>query len=455
MDREYWWFFKGFNVRDNKVWSRSFSGCSLDELADANPTPLYFINGKRIRDKARIIREAFARNYNVAVDINYAVKANYCPQVLDLIAMLGLGADVVSPNEAVLAEQRGIPRRKIMFTGTSVSKEDLERLVKHGNYKVNIDSRSQLDKLAAHRDEWGIRGLRVSVRLNPDVGAGHNPDVITAGVKNEDGVPIKFGIEQGKIINTFLRAIEYGFLPDTLHMHIGSGWLGDDVESFRSALRNTLKITLQLTGYGINNLNLDLGGGPGIRYKESQHSFSFDSYAKIIGEEIGWINARGVRFNKLILEPGRSLVGDSTILLTRVNTVEEKNGIFHAYTDASMGTLIRPKMYHAYHEIINISNPNGDLREYAVDGNVCETGDTFTQNNLRMIPEIREGDVLGILDAGAYGDAMSSPYCLRGRANIIMEHNGKLVQCSKGVEDLDQILHRFNRGTRLEQMREG
>lgn len=446
-DRDYWWFFKGFHVKDNQVWSNPLRDFSLDELADNYHTPLYFSNSKRIQDKAKIIKDAFADNYQGLVEINYAVKANYCPQILDLIALLGLGADVVSPNEAVLAEQRGITKERIMFTGTSVSREDLERLVRFGNYKVNIDSNSQLDKLATHRHEWGIDGLRLSVRMNPNVGAGHNADVITAGIKNDDDVPIKFGIEQGKIIDAFLDAREYGFVPDTLHMHIGSGWLGDDVIHFRAALQNTLGVMKQLKGYDFENLALDIGGGPGIRYKESQQSFPFDTYTKIINEEIG---KSGVKISKLIIEPGRSLVGDSTVLLTQVNTVEEKNGIVHAYVDSSMGTLIRPKLYHAHHEIINVSNPNGELREYAVDGNVCETGDTFTQSKPRMIPEIREGDVLGILDAGAYGDAMSSPYCMRGRANILMVHNGKLVQCSKGVEDLDQILYRFNIGIKLE-----
>ena len=446
-DRQYWWFFKGFDVRNCKVWSRSFKEHDLEELVKLHPTPMYLIQGKRIEDKARLILEAFARNYNGPVEVNYAVKANYCPQVLDLIALLGLGADVVSPNEAILAEQRGIPRNRIMFTGTSVSKEDLEQLVKSSNYKINIDSNSQLKKLGDHRDEWNIHGLHLSVRLNPNVGAGHNPDVITAGSKNEGGVPIKFGIEQDKIVQTFLDARKYGFHPDTLHIHIGSGWLGNDVQSFSIALQNTLEVMKELTKHDFIGLNLDVGGGPGIRYRESQASFPFDTYAKVIGEQI---RASGVKISKLIVEPGRSLVGDSTVLLTRVNTVEEKNGILHAYTDASMGTLIRPKLYHAYHEIINISNPNGRLEVYSVDGNVCETGDTFTQDQPREIPEIREGDVLGILDTGAYGDVMSSSYCLRGRANVIMIHKGKLVQCSKDIEDLNQILSRFYVETRLD-----
>lgn len=444
--KQYWWFFKGFDVRENTVWSRSFKQYSLDELARKHSTPLFFTNGKRIEDRARLIREAFAKNYSGIVEINYAVKANYCPQILDLIALLGLGADVVSPNEAILAEQRGIPKQRIMFTGTSVSKEDLEKLVKSGNYKINIDSNSQLNKLGKHRDEWNIHGLSLSIRLNPNVGAGHNPDVITAGSKNDSGVPIKFGIEQDKIIQTFLSARQFGFHPDTLHIHIGSGWLGNDVHSFRIALQNTLAVMSELKKHDFNNLNLDVGGGPGIRYRESQESFPFDTYAKIIGEEV---RESGVSINKLILEPGRSLVGDSTILLTKVNTVEEKNGILHAFTDASMGTLIRPKLYHAYHEIINISNPNGTPQVYSVDGNVCETGDTFTQDQPREIPEIREGDILGILDTGAYGDVMSSAYCLRGRANILLEHKGELIQCSKGVEDLHQIMDRFHTETRL------
>lgn len=447
VDKEYWWFFKGFDVRNNKVWSRSFKDRDLDELAKSNLTPLYLTNGKRIEDKARLIREAFTKNYAGAVDINYAVKANYCPQILDLIAILNLGADVVSPNEAVLAEQRGISKRKIMFTGTSVSKEDLEKLVKFGNYKIDIDSNSQLKKLGEHKDEWNIQGLHLSIRLNPNVGAGHNPDVITAGSKNEDGIPIKFGIEQKKIVDTFLVAREYGFYPDTLHIHIGSGWLGNDVDSFRIALKNTLDVMKELQKHNFANLNLDVGGGPGIRYRESQKSFPFDTYAKVINEEL---NRSNVQINKLIVEPGRSLVGDSTILLTKVNTVEEKNGVLHAYTDASMGTLIRPKLYHAYHEIVNVSNPNGPFKVYAIDGNVCETGDTFTQDQPREIPEIREGDILGILDTGAYGDVMSSPYCLRGRANVMIVHNGKLFQCSKGLEDLNQILYRFSVDTRLE-----
>ncbi len=446
-DKQYWWFFKGFDVRNNKVWSRSFRDYNLDELAKSNPTPIYLTHGKRIEDKARLIKEAFGKNYSGVIDINYAIKANYCPQVIDLIAMLGLGADAVSPNEAILAEERGIPRNKIMFTGTSVSKDDLEILVKFGNYKINIDSNSQLKKLGEHRDEWNIKGLRLSIRLNPNVGAGHNPDVITAGSINEGGVPIKFGIEQDKIINTFIAAREYDFYPDTLHIHIGSGWLGNDVDSFRIALQNTLNVMNELENYDFNNLNLDVGGGPGIRYRENQESFPFNAYAKIINDEL---NRSGVKINKLIVEPGRSLVGDSTILLTKVNTVEEKNGVLHAYTDASMGTLIRPKLYHAYHEIINISNPNGPLKVYSIDGNVCETGDTFTQDEPREIPEIKEGDVLGVLDTGAYSDVMSSAYCLRGRANILMIHNGILLQCSKGIEDLSQILHRFHLETKLD-----
>ncbi len=445
-ERIYWWFFKGFDVINNKVWSRSFKKFDLDELANLHATPIYLTNGKRIEDKARLIREAFEKNFVGDVEINYAVKANYCPQILDLIALLGLGADVVSPNEAVVAEQRGIPKERIMFTGTSVSKVDLEQLVKFGNYKINIDSYSQLKKLCEHKIEWQIEGLNLSIRLNPNVGAGHNPDVITAGSKNEDGVPIKFGIEQDKIVDIFITAREYGFHPDTLHIHIGSGWLGNDVVSFKFALKNTLQVMKDLEKQGFTKLNLDVGGGPGIRYKESQESFPFDTYAKIIHDELAQSN---VSINKLIIEPGRSLVGDSTILLTKVNTVEEKYGILHAYTDASMGTLIRPKLYHAYHEIINVTNPNGKLTEYSVDGNVCETGDTFTQEQTRAIPEIREGDILGILDTGAYGDVMSSAYCLRGRANIMLIHNGKLIQCSKGAENLEQMMHRFNLQTKL------
>lgn len=436
-----WLTAKGFEIKNGKVFFNSYNR-DLATIANENPTPIYLTNGNRIEQNVLTIQRTFKEIYGGDFQINYAIKANYAPQILKIVANLGLGADVVSPNEALLALKAGIPKEKVIFTGTSVSDEDISFLLKNG-IKINIDSQSQLRRLFSLSQRERLTVKPLSVRLNPNMGAGLNPDVITAGVQNEDGIYIKFGIPENKINEPFVFASRNGLTIDTLHFHIGSGWLGNSLNDFKTAFFNTLNVYMQLLKtHGKSLKQLDIGGGPGIPYRPEQESFPWQQYAEIVRD--GLIEY-GVKLEKLILEPGRSIVGDSTVLLTKVNTVEEKNGILHAFVDASMGSLIRPKLYHAYHHIINVSNPNTKTFDYSVDGNVCETGDTFTQNHLRSITEIREGDILAILDAGAYGDSMSSQYCMRGRPNVLLIHKGKVIQCSKnGPERLEDILSRFN-----------
>lgn len=419
---------KGISVVDGKVGfngSRIASGEDFEQIALRYGTPIWFTNGDRVAQNILQIQEQFKR-FLSEVQINYAIKANFRPEVVRIAAENNAGADCVSPNEVRLALREGIPREKIIYTGTSVSDNDLRILLKN-EVKINIDSLSQLRRLYGLLAQMECPRQRLSVRLNPNTGAGHNPDVITAGVRNEDGVPIKFGIEQRRI-EAIVEEASRTLGVDTLHFHIGSGWLGDSLPAFRVALRNALDVYKSLQKYGVRNL--DIGGGPGIPYHPSQKPFPWKDYARVIQEEI---REAGVDIQKLILEPGRSVVGDTTVLLARVNTVERKNGVNHVYVDTNMGDLARPKLYHAYHHILNSSNPDGKLVLYCVDGNACETGDIFTQSKwdlkrgcTRPIPETKEGHVFAFLDAGAYGEAMGSNYCLRERPRPVVKYQGKL-----------------------------
>jgi len=443
--KQYWWLYKGFEIRQNeagqsKVFFKNYP-VNLESIARDNPTPVYVYNGEHIKEKVAIVRRAFDTYYDGDVAVNFAMKASHVPHVVRLLGQVGCGVDAASPNEARLGLRLGIPAERVMFTGTSVSNADIKELVSMG-VRINIDSFSQLRRLVdlAERGELSCPPLPLSVRLNPDVGAITGQDFITAGARNAQGVPIKFGIEPKKILEVFEYAQKNGLLVDTLHFHIGSGWLGTGMEAFRQALCNGLRVYRRLLEAGFPLTRLDVGGGPGVRMEENSESFPWDEYAKVIATSLKEANAK---LELLILEPGGSLVSDACVLLTTVNTVEKKYGIEHVFVDSGMGTFPSIRLDHRWCEFVNASHPDGIVKEYAVDGNVCETGDTFTYKKLRPLPEVREGDVLAFLDTGGYSLAQSFNYCLRGRANVVLREGNHLIGCTRGVENLDEVMSRF------------
>ncbi len=443
--KQYWWLYKGFEIRQNevgqsKVFFKNYP-VDLESIARDNPTPVYVFNGERIEEKVAIVRRAFDAYYDGDVAINFAMKANHVPHVVRLLGQVGCGVDAASPNEARLGLKLGIPAEKIIFTGTSVSNADIKELASMG-VRTNIDSFSQLRRLVdlTGRGELSCPPLPLSVRLNPDVGAITGQDFTTAGARNAEGVPIKFGIEPKKIIEVFEYAHKNGLLVDTIHFHIGSGWLRPGMEAFRQALRNGLQVYRRLLEAGFPLTRLDVGGGAGIRSREEAECFPWDEYATVIGTSLKEAN---IKLELLILEPGDSLVSDACVFLTTVNTVEEKYGVEHVFVDSGMGSFPSIRLDHGWCEFVNVSHPGGVIKEYAVDGNVCETGDTFTYNKLRSLPEVREGDVLAFLDAGGYSLAQSFNYCLRGRAHVVLREGNHLLDCTRGVESLDEVISRF------------
>ena len=220
------------------------------------------------------------------------------------------------------------------------------------------------------------------------------------------------------------QAVEFGIPIHGLHQHIGSGWLGKDVHAFLNTVNKTLQVAQKVQTITGKKLEfIDFGGGPGIRYRKDQEAFPIAAYAKGIATAV---KKSGMKI-QIVIEPGRYLVGDAGVLLMEVNTVEEKN-IPILGVNAGFNALIRPAFYGAHHEILNCQNMNGiKNKKYLIAGNLCESSDVFNTNKkeLRALPKTNEGDILAILNAGAYGMSMASTYNMRARPAEVMIQNGK------------------------------
>jgi diaminopimelate decarboxylase len=299
--------------------------------------------------------------------------------------------------------ESGFPKEKILFTGTSVSNEDMRQLVGMG-VRINIDSLSQLKRLAKIASD-----VEISLRMDPGIaGAGHSWRTMTAG-KESHGVPIKFSIPENEILSAAKLAKDCGFRVVGLHEHIGSGWrTSEEVDEFLQTVDIVLSKAKQISG--LCDLEfISFGGGPGVRYQEDHPEFPLERYAK---ETCQKVENSGLRFEAVCFEPGRYIVADSGLLLVEVVDVKERYGDIIAGVNSGFNHLVRPAMYNSYHEIINCSKADKEAdTPVTVAGNLCETGDIFAAK--RMMPMPEEGDILAIHNAGAYGFTMASRYNMR------------------------------------------
>ena len=417
-----WWQSAGhLDVKENRLF---VAGLSAEALAKQFGTPLFVYNGDRVVENFRAIRAAFAEQ-GAKPRIHYAVKANSRLALLRLLQKEGAFVDAVSPNEVELALKAGFPRERVLFTGTSVSDDELKQLIEAG-VVINIDSFSQMRRMKG----LGFRG-RASIRWNPGFGAGAHSHTITAGKF------IKFGIPESQIEPAFLQAKAMGLDIVGLHQHIGSGWLGKDVDVFLDTVGRTIAVAEKaelLLGKRLEFV--DFGGGPGIRYRREQAAFPLEKYAKGI---VSKMNASGLKAG-IAIEPGRSIVGDAGVLLCEVNTVEEKN-VPVIGVNSGFNNLIRPAFYGSFHEIVVCGNVNGVCtKNFLVAGNLCESGDVFNENRetLRELPVPDEKGIIAILNAGAYGFEMGSNYNSRGLPACVLVSGGKasLIRERQCLEDI-------------------
>ncbi|MCW4004542.1 MAG: diaminopimelate decarboxylase [Candidatus Bathyarchaeota archaeon] len=390
-----------------------FDGFSVKELAQKYDTPLYVISEKCIRDNYDRLHTALINNYKY-VRIYYAAKANTNLAVLRILQSQGAYLDTVSPGEVFMALSSGFTPDRILFTGTSVRNDELKMLA-DANITINVDSQSELDRLL----KISVPQI-LSVRVNPEIGAGHHSHCITAGSES------KFGLWEEETIQAFAIAQRARVERFGIHMHIGSGIL--DVEPYVLAVEKLLKIAKRVHDeVGIDFEFIDIGGGLGVPYKPEDKELDLTEFSsKVVGLFKSKVKEYGLGKPFLCVEPGRYLVCDASILLTSVNTVKVTPAKKFVGVDAGFNTLLRPTMYGSYHPIL-VANKLGlaDKETYDVVGPICESGDALAKD--RKLPNVEEGDLIAVLNAGAYGFSMSSQYNSRPRAAEVMIRQGKAV----------------------------
>ena len=373
---------------------------SLAELARDHGTPFYVYSQSHILERLRLFEQAFAR---VPHTVCFAIKSNSALALIQLLAGHGAGFDIVSGGELARVE-RAAPEAvsRTVFAGVGKQPVELDAALKAGILLFNVESEAELDLLAARAERLGTRA-RFSLRVNPDVFAETHP-YISTGLSAH-----KFGIDINAARAIYGRAARSPHLqPVGVSVHIGSQIRA--VDPFGAALDRVTALVEQLRSDGIALTHIDAGGGLGIEYTASD----FDPAAAVEAYAAQVLRATAHLGLHLLLEPGRFLVAQAGALVTEVLNVKRNGAKTFIITDAGMNDLVRPALYQAHHEIVPVQQPTSES-EAIVDvvGPVCESGDFFARD--RLLPTVAAGNLLTILDAGAYGMTLSSNYNTRTR----------------------------------------
>jgi diaminopimelate decarboxylase len=395
---------------------------TVTDLCAQYGTPLYIYDRGQIQKRIKDLRETIGQFQHT--EFLYAVKANYNPHLVSEIVKLGCGVDAVCIEEVKLGLACGAAPENIMFTENNITDEEMHEAVKLG-ILLNVGSMSRLEKFGQ-----AYPGARVSIRFNPNIGLASHDTNITGGPDS------KFGISFRDVRRVIATAAKYDLNIVGVHQHIGSGWL-----RMREPLL-ALDLLLEIAEQIPNLEFVDIGGGLGIPYAPDEKELD----AAELGSQIytrmeEFVVSYGSR-PVLRFEPGRYVIAEAGHLCARVNTIKQTiSRKTVAATDTGMNHLVRPAMYGSYHHIVNVSNPKGFEKEYDIVGNICECADYFARD--RSIPEIVEGDILCIENAGAYGMSMASNYQFRGLpAEILVD--GQEIREIRKRETFEDLLSQFD-----------
>src|SRR5512134_179693 len=376
----------------------------LARVADRYGTPCYVYSRAAVTQTYRAFDSAFARHDHL---VCYAVKANSSLALLNVLARLGSGFDIVSGGELARVLAAGGAAGKIVFSGVGKTAEEMRQALMAGILCFNVESESELMRLEAVAAQCG-RSAALALRVNPDVDPRTHPYIATGLRQN------KFGIPYEDALALYRRAREMRHLAMTgVGFHIGSQLT--DLAPFVAALDRVLELADRLRSDGVTLAHIDIGGGLGIRYRDESPPTPGE-YARALGDRLG------SRTLKILLEPGRALVGQAGLLLTRVEYLKHGRSRNFAVVDAAMNDLLRPALYDAWHEVRPVRAGNGGAH-YEIVGPVCETGDFLAHERAL---DLREGDLLAVMAAGAYGMSMSSNYNTRPRAAEVMVDGAEL-----------------------------
>ncbi|MBI6918000.1 diaminopimelate decarboxylase [Pseudomonas monteilii] len=385
-----------FNYRDGELFAE---GVALSAIAEQFGTPTYVYSRAHIEAQYRSYTDALQGAEHL---VCFAVKANSNLGVLNVLARLGAGFDIVSGGELERVLAAGGRADRVVFSGVGKTREDMRRALEVGVHCFNVESTDELERLQVVAAEMG-KVAPVSLRVNPDVDAGTHP-YISTGLKEN-----KFGIAIADAEAIYVRAAQLPNLEVVgVDCHIGSQLT--TVEPFLDALDRLLVLVDRLAECGIHLRHLDLGGGVGVRYRDEQPPLVAD-YIKAIRERVG------TRDLALVFEPGRYIVANAGVLLTRVEYLKHTEHKDFAIIDAAMNDLIRPALYQAWMDVSAVKPRAGEGRAYDLVGPICETGDFLGKDR---VLNLAEGDLLAVQSAGAYGFVMSSNYNTRGRCAEIL-----------------------------------
>jgi diaminopimelate decarboxylase len=389
----------------------------LSRIAEEFGTPCYVYSRAALTDAFQRYDRAFGARAHL---ICYAVKANSNLAILNLFARLGSGFDIVSGGELARVIAAGGDPARTVFSGVGKTREEMRQALQAGVLCFNVESESELERLNQVAKEMGKKAP-VSLRVNPDVDAKTHP-YISTGLKED-----KFGVTFEDALRIYRKAHAAANLKVTgIDCHIGSQLT--ELAPFLDAFRKLVNLVDMLASEGIRLDHLDLGGGLGIRHRDETPPEP-GQYVKAL------LNLVGDREQQILLEPGRSMVGNAGLLLTRVEYLKHGDAKNFVVVDAAMNDLIRPALYDAYHEIRPVRESTSGTSRYQIVGPICESGD-FLGHDRDLA--VREGDLLAVMSAGAYGMSMSSNYNSRPRAAEVMVDGGRihLIRERELVEDL-------------------
>ena len=385
-----------FNYRDGELFAE---GVALSAIAERFGTPTYVYSRAHIEAQYLAYADALAGTPHL---VCFAVKANSNLGVLNVLARLGAGFDIVSRGELERVLAAGGAADKIVFSGVGKTRDDMRRALEVGVHCFNVESTDELERLQVVAAELGVRAP-ISLRVNPDVDAGTHP-YISTGLKEN-----KFGIAIADAEDVYVRAAQLPNLEVVgVDCHIGSQLT--TLPPFIDALDRLLALIDRLSDCGIYLRHIDLGGGLGVRYRDEEPPLAAD-YIKAVRERIDG------RDLALVFEPGRFIVANAGVLLTQVEYLKHTEHKDFAIVDAAMNDLIRPALYQAWMDVTAVTPRASDARAYDIVGPICETGDFLAKDRELAL---EEGDLLAVHSAGAYGFVMSSNYNTRGRCAEVL-----------------------------------
>jgi diaminopimelate decarboxylase len=366
---------------------------SLEAIARELGTPAYVYSDATLRRHYTVLAEAFAGKKCL---IAYAVKANSNLGVIATLASMGAGADVVSGGELRKAMDAGVPAERIVFSGVGKTVEEMRLGLERGIHQFNVESGPELLRLSAVAKSMG-KTAPIAFRVNPHVEAGGHAHISTGSAEH------KFGIAWHEAEEFYEQAMNLpGIAPVGVAVHIGSQIMR--VPPLREAWEKVVALARRLQAKSFPITRVDFGGGLGVPYKDSDDPDSPMLYAKQAREVLGDLDV------ELIFEPGRLIAGNAGVLISRVEYIKERDGRTFVVLDAGMNDLIRPALYGAFHEILPVKTPEIGAPRAPVDlvGPICESTDRFAKD--RVMPPLKEGDLVAFMTAGAYGATLSSQY---------------------------------------------